>query len=385
MNAFAPFPGKKPYPNPLDASDGGIDFDGDSLTLAEEHSLWKFTVRNGAAVPTPQSIEQGAAALTYSDGAKYSIYVQGGDDRRNPSLAAVGYDKETDFKNWLQSSGYWQIHRPDNGTTGFILDFDRNGTVSETAPAGYVTSESHYLNRDDRTPYLSDDERDEDADGLSNWDESHGRMTPSWWTSNYNRETPFRLTYAGTDIDNPDSDGDGVRDGADDQDHDDVPNIVELSRNANTGRAFDPRDTVVERPEPGRGPRAAVQPVRAVRRLPHMSHIHPVRECVGALRRPALRARRGRPELPGAQLAVVLQQVVHPGPLGGWWLLRPSLSGGHRMKLRANAALSWRSAFRWWAWWLSRVVIAEQRPSSTFPDNRSRWVARPGRRSEAGR
>ena len=42
------------------------------------------------------------------------------------------------------------------------------------------------------------------------------------------------VTYAGTDIADEDSDGDGVRDGADDQDHDDIPNIDELSRNAAT-------------------------------------------------------------------------------------------------------------------------------------------------------
>jgi hypothetical protein len=38
------------------------------------------------------------------------------------------------------------------------------------------------------------------------------------------------VQYAGTDPANADSDGDGVRDGADDQDHDDVPNVMELSR-----------------------------------------------------------------------------------------------------------------------------------------------------------
>ena len=38
-------------------------------------------------------------------------------------------------------------------------------------------------------------------------------------------ETPFHVTYAGTDIVDADSDGDGVRDGADDQDHDDIPNV----------------------------------------------------------------------------------------------------------------------------------------------------------------
>jgi hypothetical protein len=36
--------------------------------------------------------------------------------------------------------------------------------------------------------------------------------------------------YAGTSPVDSDSDGDGVLDGADDQDHDDIPNIMELSR-----------------------------------------------------------------------------------------------------------------------------------------------------------
>ena len=38
------------------------------------------------------------------------------------------------------------------------------------------------------------------------------------------------MAYAGTDLTNPDTDGDGIRDGADDQDHDDIPNVMELSR-----------------------------------------------------------------------------------------------------------------------------------------------------------
>jgi hypothetical protein len=242
LNGFVPYPGKVPYPNPLDGSDSDIDFDGDVLTLGEEHSLWRFTIKNGGPAPTPQSLEQPAAALSYSDGAKYSVYQQPyGDDRRTPALAAVGYSKEGEFQSWLQTSGYWNIHRPDNGSVGLILDFNRDGVVSNSALPGYFYSEAHYLDRSDNG-WLSDDERDEDADGLSNWDETHGRMSPGWWKSWYPRETPFRIEYAGTHVDDPDSDGDGVRDGADDQDHDDVPNVVELSRNANTGRPLDPGD-----------------------------------------------------------------------------------------------------------------------------------------------
>ena len=37
----------------------------------------------------------------------------------------------------------------------------------------------------------------------------------------------YYLDYAGTRLDDADTDGDGMRDGADDQDHDDVPNVME--------------------------------------------------------------------------------------------------------------------------------------------------------------
>ena len=43
-------------------------------------------------------------------------------------------------------------------------------------------------------------------------------------------ERPYPIAYAGTQVDDADTDGDGVLDGADDQDHDDVPNLMELSR-----------------------------------------------------------------------------------------------------------------------------------------------------------
>jgi hypothetical protein len=86
----------------------------------------------------------------------------------------------------------------------------------------------------DSDGWLSDEERDEDADGLTNYDEFSGRMLPIWWDKCYGgegtKENPYYVKYAGTDLDDPDSDGDGVRDGADDQDHDDLPNVMELSR-----------------------------------------------------------------------------------------------------------------------------------------------------------
>jgi hypothetical protein len=60
-------------------------------------------------------------------------------------------------------------------------------------------------------------------------------MSPGYWAGCYQSEQPSPLGYAGTDYLNPDSDGDGIRDGADDQDHDDIPNIMELSRISASG------------------------------------------------------------------------------------------------------------------------------------------------------
>jgi hypothetical protein len=86
---------------------------------------------------------------------------------------------------------------------------------------------------------LSDDERDEDADGLSNYEETHGRMNPEYWKGCYTLEKPYINEYAGTDVVNSDTDGDGIRDGADDQDHDDIPNLMELSRYAASDPSLD--------------------------------------------------------------------------------------------------------------------------------------------------
>ena len=108
--------------------------------------------------------------------------------------------------------------------------------------AGQWHSEAHYL---DTIPngWLSDDERDEDGDGLSNYAETHGPLSRvDWWSTWYPKEKAFRIKYDGTDVADPDTDGDGVLDGADDQDHDDIPNLAELSRNAASGRDLTPKD-----------------------------------------------------------------------------------------------------------------------------------------------
>lgn len=206
-NNSLPYPEKRPYPNALFV-DVVTDFDGDGLTLGEEHSLWKLS--------NARSLNR----LSYSDGLQYSIYNHPfGDDRRRGSLQAAGYDKQTDFINWTNANGYGNIHSRYGEAN--LLDVNRNGEVS---------GREREYNDIDGNGILSDDERDEDADGLTNFVESHGAMLPSFWSGCYTKEGTYPVPYSATGVADADSDGDGVRDGADDQDNDDIPNLMELSR-----------------------------------------------------------------------------------------------------------------------------------------------------------
>lgn len=224
-NDVLPYPGKRPYPNPLDPSDANVDHDGDSLTLAEEYKLWQYTITSEGA---PYDLSK----LTYSDGTQYSLYYRDANGRRHPSQPWSTYDKHQQFVDWANANGYANVLlavRPTNAwndsaqpiTNQVFSIFDVNLDGTQDAVS---------YDRDG-DGYVSDDERDEDADGLSNYDETHGPMSsPSWWNTCYASETPYPVQYAGTDVANPDTDGDGVLDGADDQDHDDIPNLMEESR-----------------------------------------------------------------------------------------------------------------------------------------------------------
>jgi hypothetical protein len=227
-NAILPAPVKKPYPNPL-FKDSKLDYDGDSLTLADEQSLWKFTYNvNHTATRT-------LSPLSYSDGMQYSLfrYVSATDRRRVPNQPFATYPMQASFLAWTSAHGYRNVRlstaatfdAPVGSVNGLyeIRDVDLNGTVDswETNPADY-----------DGNGYVGDAERDEDADGLSNHVEVSGPMDGEFWAACYTIELPYPIAYAGTSVVDADTDGDGVLDGADDQDHDDVPNLMELSRMA---------------------------------------------------------------------------------------------------------------------------------------------------------
>jgi hypothetical protein len=234
-NEALPYPGDAPYPNPLFA-DAAVDFDGDALPLAQEFALWK---RSGQRTLFP---------LAYSDGLQHSIYEHcpsptnpaacGSDDggRRVPALRAAGYGQQADFLAWATRTGYRTVRlQPDDGLTPWwdhtrritrdLLDVDRSGDAS----GGSRVTEDLYYDTDD-DGWLSDDERDEDADGLTNWDETVGRMTRAYWSGCYSSEKAYYRNMAQSSLVKADSDGDGIRDGADDADGDDIPNLMELSR-----------------------------------------------------------------------------------------------------------------------------------------------------------
>jgi hypothetical protein len=151
-----PYPGKRPWPNPLDGTDGTYDFDGDGISLSQEYTLWKYV---GGTFPL----------TAYSDGRQST---------NGPLPAAVGNP----------------------------LDLDADGN-------------------------LSDDERDADGDGLSNMVEMNLSGTVTWWqkVKVYEKEKPYtRAKFVEPVATEPDTDGDGVPDGADDQDHDGFDNVEEM-------------------------------------------------------------------------------------------------------------------------------------------------------------
>ena len=240
-NTALPYPASRPYPNPLFA-DAERDFDGDGLPLSAEFELWVYSWK------TVNTATRTLDKPSYSDGVQYSIYVNcpssgaapaecgttgANANRRVPTLEADTYERvfgPAGFITWAQSNGYgkvmltddtpWFEHRVRNEYD--LLDVDRSTTVEAWESTLVVA---------DANGHLSDDQRDEDADGLSNIEELRGAMRPEFWKSCYAKEPQFLgIEFSATNYANADSDGDGIRDGADDEDRDDVPNLMELSR-----------------------------------------------------------------------------------------------------------------------------------------------------------
>ena len=99
-----PYPGKRPYPNPLDGSDLENDYDGDNLENSQEHALWQFV--------GPRS-----RILSYSGGQKYTGGTESVPASSDPALAHQDFDgdghlsdneRDADgdrFSNWDEYNG----------------------------------------------------------------------------------------------------------------------------------------------------------------------------------------------------------------------------------------------------------------------------------------
>jgi hypothetical protein len=177
-----------------------------------------------------------------------------------PALPASGYGKWQQFMSWAGATGYGTVHIRRTSSWFDHVDgrepFDlRDADLSH----GVSALEEFTLDRN-LDGYLSDDERDEDADGLTNLDELRGRMSPAYWTGCYAKEAPDLVQFDGTNVVDPDSDGDGILDGADDQDHDDFPNLMELSRFAASTYQYDETDDGQKGTITGGGPHCKPDP-----------------------------------------------------------------------------------------------------------------------------
>jgi hypothetical protein len=201
-----PYPGKRPFTNALDPSDGSTgtfsayDFDGDGLTSREEYRAWRYT--GSSLIESKAGGADLESPLGYSDGTKFSR------SSETPGVPA-----------WRSAS-----YGLPNPTQPFPATF----------------------NLHDDAPWR-DSERDADGDGISNWLESaRGPYANSWqegfWAVDAVDVDPWKeQSYCGQrpgffderpfqnlDMADSDVDGDSLLDGEDDQDNDDFSNIIEL-------------------------------------------------------------------------------------------------------------------------------------------------------------
>jgi hypothetical protein len=193
-----PYPGKRPYPNPLDGSDANKDFDGDGMTQAEEYAAWVYS---GSALPAGPG-----QSFPYSDGNQTSPAPNGNgamDLNWNGKISDDEKDADNDgLPNWVE------LAKGDNPPdTHYGCSF-----TPTTAPNPVI-----YLNAftDCGGPWAMPNGNTFGASVTGTT--TTGGPTPPYIVAG-------RLNYL-----DPDTDGDGVPDGADDNDFDDVSNLEEIT------------------------------------------------------------------------------------------------------------------------------------------------------------
>ncbi|HXE44671.1 MAG TPA: hypothetical protein VN635_05690 [Conexibacter sp.] len=207
------------------------DADGDGLTNALELSIGTDPCTrdtDGDGITDGYEYE---AALDYNSRALPFPGKRPYPNALDPSDANTDYDG--DGLTMADEYAAWVLY----GHSSFPIDYS-DGTQSSGGPQA-VTPQTAWedMNGDG---FITDDEKDVDGDGLTNWDEAHGRMQPAWWGSAFPSEPAYILTYKATNWLDPDSDGDGLPDGADDVDHDGYTNAQEVERGPYWVQPFNP-------------------------------------------------------------------------------------------------------------------------------------------------
>ena len=263
-NEYMPYPRKLPYPNPLDGDDANTDHDGDILTLLEEFKLWKFYA---VAAGSPATLEPPRATRPASS------------TRPAPAPAAPGRARRLDGRELRQAAREFVRLGRVRAATGSVRSVRRS---SDDDGLGAITGARHFRIRDfdlaavASSPTSIDVLRPTTRNGvlsrrlrarrgrrrpveLAPRPRLHARRPIGRRSTRRRRRTT--LTYAGTRLDDPDTDGDGIRDGADDQDHDDIPNVMECSRQPAPAERHSRRSRCARRPSAdGRLPHGWVNP-----------------------------------------------------------------------------------------------------------------------------
>ena len=206
-----PYPGKRPYPNPLDPSDGGAgqaspyDFDGDGLTTREEYRAWVIT--GSSFIASKIGGTDLESPLGYSDGTKFSRRQRDAGRAELAQLqvrpvepgAAVPGDLRPQGRRGLARSGARRRRRRPQQPHGV-----RQGPEHQRLVEQLLGERQALLAR---------------------------RSSPGARSSTAERRAPATSTerpFAELDLADSDVDGDGLLDGEDDQDNDDVNNITEV-------------------------------------------------------------------------------------------------------------------------------------------------------------
>jgi hypothetical protein len=146
--------------------------------------------------------------------------------------ALDGTDALIDFDgDGLTMADEYQLSLYKNGAAIPLAYSDGNQDTGGPTPASGSPLD---MNNDG---FITDDEKDADGDGLGNWDEAHGRLTMKWWAGVFISEPSFSghpdqgaMMMTDLSLTDPDTDGDGVPDGQDDQDQDGYTNLAEIDR-----------------------------------------------------------------------------------------------------------------------------------------------------------